>query len=160
TDASPRDSNASTRSPSRCVVPCAVTSGVGSCKGHEHIAQSLQGLGPCLRSCRQRRHITEHKDGAPHSHKLVGDRCFVAVAMQEGDTVCVGRPAPIEGGMTDVRITEIDQADKIESLWLDKRTHPGCGSQERAYYHRKAPEASSRGIAGSFRAAATHPSFA
>ena len=82
--------------------------------------QSLQCLGPCLRSCRQRRHITEHQGCAPRGHKLVGDRCFVAVSVQQGDTVRVGRPTPIECRMTDVGIAEIDQADKIEGIWLYK----------------------------------------
>ena len=72
------------------------------------------------RSCRQRRHITEHKGCAPRGHKLVGCRCSVTVSVQQGDTVRVGRPTPIEGGMTDVRIAEIDQADKFEYIWLYK----------------------------------------
>ena len=84
------------------------------------VAQPLQCLGPRLRSCRQRRHITEHQAGAPRGHKLVGDRCFVTVSVQQGDTVRVGRPTPIEGGMTDVRIAEIDQADKSEGIGLYK----------------------------------------
>ena len=53
----------------------------------------------------------------PGGHKLVGCRCIVTVALQQCHTVRVGRPAPIEGGMTDVRIAEIDQADKLEAIW-------------------------------------------
>jgi hypothetical protein len=42
---------------------------------------------------------------------------FVTVAVQQGDTVRMGRPTPIEGGMTDVCIAEIDQTDKLECIW-------------------------------------------
>jgi len=55
--------------------------------------------------------------------------------VQEGDTVCVGRPTPIECGMTDVRIAEIDQADKIECIWLYKgMDRPGVRVQRHQLY--------------------------
>src|SRR2546422_8434876 len=116
---------------------------LGSHKSHEQVAQPLQCLGPRLRLCRQRRHITEHQGCTPRGHKLVGCRYFVTVALQKGDTVRVSRPTPIECGMTDVRIAEIDQADKSEGIWLGKGMDwPGvrvqchqidCGRERRKY---------------------------
>src|SRR5262245_57246568 len=110
--ASPRDNSSSMLNPFYYCVPWASGAAWRSRPGGEQVTQSLQRLRPGLRACCQHRHITEYQGSAPGDHKLVADRYFVTIAVQQGYPVCVGWPAPIEPRMTDVRIAEIDQADK------------------------------------------------
>ena len=72
--------DASSHAPSRAALD--------SRKGHEQVVQSLQCLGPCSgRAASADISLSTRTSCAPRGHKLVGDRCLVTVAVQEGDTV-------------------------------------------------------------------------